>query len=433
MALTMEWKRRIDRWRHELPRHCYLPLGPLELSGFTTTEHLTPEQALSGDFRPMAPGTPWGAKWECGWFRGELVLPPEAADQRIALRVDVGGHCLVFVNGKAAGARDHGHEVITLTRSGVPGTRYELLIEGYAGHGPTPEGGGPVAYGRESVPEPGPTQQVMGQSSYGIWVEDAYQLLLDVETLRYLSGHLDREDMRHIDPDTLRQLLNTLDDGSLRSSEIEQALQDFTLIVDFEVPFPEMVATFRAARQRLRPLLECVNGSTAPVFFAVGHAHLDVAWLWPLAETERKMGRTIANQLALMEEYPEYRYIQPQPHLYRMLSARYPELYERFVAAARRGQVIPEGGMWVEADTNITGGESLIRQFIHGKRFFRDEFGVESQMLWLPDVFGYSGALPQILRGCGIRYFATAKIYWAYNGGDPFPYSTFTWEGIDGS
>ena len=89
--------------------------------------------------------------------------------------------------------------------------------------------------------------------------------------------------------------------------------------------------------------------------------------------------------------------------------------------------------MWVEADTNISGGESLIRQFVHGKRFFRDEFGVECELLWLPDVFGYSGAMPQIMRGCGISYFSTAKIFWAYNGGDPFPYNTFTWEGIDGS
>ena len=89
--------------------------------------------------------------------------------------------------------------------------------------------------------------------------------------------------------------------------------------------------------------------------------------------------------------------------------------------------------MWVEADTNISGGESLIRQFVHGKRFFRDEFGVESELLWLPDVFGYSGAMPQIMQGCGIKYFSTQKIFWAYNGGDPFPYNTFTWEGIDGS
>ena len=116
-----------------------------------------------------------------------------------------------------------------------------------------------------------------------------------------------------------------------------------------------------------------------------------------------------------------------------MVQQRYPELYERVKAAVKAGRVVAEGGMWVEADMNITGGESLIRQFIHGKRFFREEFGVESELLWLPDVFGYSAALPQILRGCGINYFATSKIFWNYHGGEPFPYNTFKWEGIDGS
>ncbi len=433
MPLTMEWKRRIDHWRRELPKHFFRPLGHVDLSGFVTKEQLTPEQALQGTFEPMPAGTAWGAKWEYGWFRGEFVLPEEARGQRIVLCPDVGAESIVFINGKAAGAKDFDHHEITLTQNGVPGTRYEVLIEGYAGHGPRVEGGGPVAYGTESVPEPGPTQAVVGQSAFGIWVEDAYQLWLDVESLRQIAGMLGREEMRWLDPDTLRQALSLADDGSLRTAEIEEGLKDFSTIVDFEVPFPEMLETFRAARRRLKPLMDCRNGSSAPTFFAVGHAHLDVAWLWPLQETERKMARTISNQLALMEEYPEYKYIQPQPHLYRMLEARYPELYRRFKAAAQRGQVIPEGGMWVEADTNLSGGESLIRQFIHGKRFYRDEFGVESQMLWLPDVFGYSGALPQIMQGCGVKYFATAKIYWAYNGGEPFPYSTFTWQGIDGS
>lgn len=434
MALAMEWKRRIDRWRQELPRHFYRPLGTLDLDGYTTQEQLTPEQALQGAFRPLPPGTPWGAKWEYGWFRGQVVLPEEARGQRIVLRVDVGAdESLVFVNGRAAGARDHGHHEITLSRSGVPGERYEILIEGYAGHGPRVEGGGPVAYGRESVPEPGPTQQVMGQTTFGIWDEEAYQLALDVETLRFIAGHVDPDELRWLDAEGLRHALDAAGDTSLRKAEIEQGLKDLTTIVDYELPPAEMRATFRAARERLRPLLECRNGSTAPTFSAIGHAHLDVAWLWPLQETERKMARTIANQLALMEEYPEYSFIQPQPHLYRMLAARYPELYERLRAAVERGQVIPEGGMWVEADTNLSGGESLIRQFIHGKRFFGDEFGVRSRLLWLPDVFGYSGAMPQIMRGCGIDFFATAKIYWAYGGGEPFPYSTFTWEGIDGS
>jgi alpha-mannosidase len=273
----MEWKRRLDRWRQELPRHFFLPLGSLELSGLTTREQLRPEQALEGDFRSMPAGTPWGARWEYGWFKGRAVLPEEARGQRIVLRVDVGAESLVFVNGRAAGAVDQAHREITLTTSGLPGRRYEILVEGYGGHGPMVEGGGPVAYGRESVPEPGPTQRVTGESTFGIWVEEAYQLYLDVETLRYVGGFFDRDDLRHLDEDTLRQVVSWADDSSLRRAEIAQGLKDFTLLVDYEVPFPEMLETIRAARQRLKPLLACVNGSTAPTFFAVGHAHLDVA------------------------------------------------------------------------------------------------------------------------------------------------------------
>jgi alpha-mannosidase len=194
-----------------------------------------------------------------------------------------------------------------------------------------------------------------------------------------------------------------------------------------------MLETVAACRERLQPLLEAENGSTVPEMFAFGHSHIDVAWLWPLAETERKMGRTMATQLALMEQYPEYVFLQSQPHLYRMCEDRYPGIYERLKEAAKRGQLVPDGGSWVEPDTNISGGESLIRQFLHGKRFYQEEFGVDSELLWLPDVFGYSGALPQIMRGCGVKYFSTQKIFWAYHGGDPFPYNTFVWEGIDGS
>ena len=116
-----------------------------------------------------------------------------------------------------------------------------------------------------------------------------------------------------------------------------------------------------------------------------------------------------------------------------MVKEKYPDLYEKIKEAIRRGQWVADGAAWVEPDTNVTSGESLIRQLIHGKRFYQEEFGVACEMLWLPDVFGYSGALPQIMRGCGVKYFSTQKIFWAYHGGAPFPYNTFVWEGIDGS
>jgi alpha-mannosidase len=435
--LTIEWRRRIDNWRRELPLHLYRPLGEVDLKGFITTDQLTVDQALQRPSQPMPSGTRWGSKWEYGWFAGELTLPEEARGKRIALVVDVGGESAVYVDGIAVGETsgypgavprsepDRGwrrggrfdpvilyHEV-TLAKSAVPGTRYEIAIEAYAGHGPRVSYAGPTPPGRETVPEPPPAQATVGHTTYGVWQEEVYQLWLDVESLYEVRDNIDPE--------------------LLRVAEIDAGLRDFSTLVDFELPNDAFLETVRACRERLRPLMECVNGSTAPTMYAFGHAHIDVAWLWPLAETERKCVRTFAAQLSLMEQYPDYKFLQSQPHLYQMVKDHYPKLYERIKKAVALGQFMPEGGMWVEADTNISGGESLIRQFIHGKRFFRDEFGVECELMWLPDVFGYSGAMPQIMVGCGIKYFSTQKIFWAYNGGDPFPYNTFWWEGIDGS
>jgi alpha-mannosidase len=414
MALTIEWQRRVDRWEGALWESCFRPLGEVALSGFTTFEQLTPQEAGLRTFTLMPVGTRWGAKWEYAWLKGEIVLPAEAAGERVILRTNQGIESLIWVNGSVIGSaggwadRDN-----TLTRCASPGERFELLIEAYAGHGTIFEGRGPVRYGVQSVPEPGPTQVAINPAQYGTWREEVYQLALDFTTLK--------------------ELRNGLDPLSLRVAEIDAALMDATLLADVELPEAEMLETVRAARERLKPLLRCVNGSTAPTLHAFGHAHLDVAWLWPWAETERKMARTVANQLALLEEYPDYRFLQSQAHLFYMLKNRYPPLYERFCAAVRSGNVIADGAMWVEADTNLAGGEALIRQVLYGQRFFRQELDVESRVLWLPDVFGYSGALPQILVGCGCTGFATAKITWAYNGGDPFPYNTFWWEGIDGS
>ena len=411
--LTLEWRRRLENWQKELPRHFYRPIGNVELAGFVTKAQLTVEQAEQCEFEPMPPGTEWGAKWEYGWFKGQVTLPEEIKGKRVALKIDVGAESAIYVNGTAAGAVDYFHKEITLAMEGVPGTQYEVMVEGYGGHGRVVVSTGPVPLGRETLPEPGPTQRTMGQSTFGIWEEEIYQLWLDVQTLF--------------------EVRENLHEDSLRVQEIDAGLRDFTVIVDLELPHEEMMETVHAARERLTPLLECVNGSTAPTLYAFGHAHIDVAWLWPLAETERKCVRTFSSQLALMEEYPEFKFLQSQPHLYWMVKMHYPKLYARVQKAIQSGQFIPEGGTWVEPDTNVTSGESLIRQFVHGKRFYQQEFGVDCEMLWLPDVFGYSGALPQIMRGCAVKYFSTQKIFWAYNGGAPFPYNTFIWEGIDGS
>jgi len=436
MSLTKEWRHRIMAWRHELSQHFYQPLGQVSLEAAFTKEQFRLEEALSQlSFEPVSPGTAWGAKWEYGWFKGELTIPDYTQGQMITIMLDVGrepkvimeikqeqmvpavvervAEAAVYINGDYAGAVDNQHKVIFLTDTAEAGAHYTVVLEAYAGHGPREWRSGPTPPDRETIPEPPKTQCVVGQNHFGIWQEVAYQLAMDVETLWDIRENIDPE--------------------SLRLMEIDEGLKDFSLIADFEAPRDEMLASLIKSRERLKPLFEKKNGDTTPEMVGFGHAHIDVAWLWHLAETERKCVRTFSTQLALMKRYPEYKFLQSQPQLYSMVKEKYPDLYEKILAAVERGQWIPEGAAWVEPDTNLTSGESLIRQLLHGKRFYQDEFNVDCELLWLPDVFGYSGALPQIMRGCGVRFFSTQKIFWAYHGGEPFPYNTFIWEGIDGS
>lgn len=191
----------------------------------------------------------------------------------------------------------------------------------------------------------------------------------------------------------------------------------------------ETIGTCRAI---LRPHLERKNIADPLLkFYAVGHSHLDLAWLWPLRETRRKAGRTFSTALANLKEYPDYIYGASQPQQFEWVKQDYPALYEKIKAAVKEGRFEVQGGMWVEADTNVTGGESLIRQFLYGTRFWKEEFDKEVHTLWLPDVFGFSGALPQIIRGCGCENFLTIKL--SRNMVNEFPYHSFRWQGIDGS
>ncbi len=412
--INLEWNHRLEAWRKALPDLFFVPLDEVVFEGFTTFEHLTAEKALKQAFHPFPAGSHWGKKWEYAWFRARVKAPEAARGERLVLRSETGPESLIWVNGKELGSRSWAEREATLTHKAKAGEVFDILIESYAGGDPHVCGGGPCIDGWQMVPEPKIPQVTLKKSEIGIWDEEVYQLWLDVETLARLAR-------------------SSADQESLRVAKIDDALKQVTLVVDLELPRREMLETVRRGRELLRPLLAARNGSTAPGMHCFGHGHLDVAWLWPLRETESKTGRTFSSQLTMMEEYPEYKFLQSEPHVYRMAKEYYPALYGRLRKAVKRGQWIADGGMWVEPDTNVPSGESLVRQFIHGKRFFKEEFGIDSRLTWLPDVFGYSGALPQIMKGCGMDGFSTQKIFWTYNGGDKFPYNWFWWEGIDGT
>lgn len=413
MALSKEWNRRITLWLEELERQLFHPQGEVVLEGFTTLDRLTPDQAARGPYRPMAPGTSWGAAWEYGWFRGEVALPAEVQGSRIVLTLNPGPEGLVFVNGQASGALDKEHRQITLTRRAQGGERFFLLAEFYGGHGPIVESIGPVPPGRDPLPAPGPAQQTVKSSPWGIWDEEAFGLLIDAQTLF--------------------QTRNALPETSLRCSEIDEGLRDFSRIVDFEQPREGRQATYRAARQRLAPLLACVNGSTAPTFHIFGQSHLDLAWQWPREETVHKSARTVSTALSLLDEYPEMQFFWCQVPLFEALRDHYPEVWERTKARIAEGRIKVDGGMWIEPDTNLPGGESLIRQVLAAREFYCGELGQQNRVLWLPDTFGFSAVLPQIMKGTGLEFFATKKLIDNYNDTDRFPFVTFRWQGLDGS
>ena len=422
--MKSEYRDRLVLWKKALVKDFYHPLARLTFEGFETEADLTPEEAQRGDFRALPPGYRWGRSWSYMWVRAKAVMPEEAAGERIVMDLNLSGEATLFVNGKAFGTRradwiqQQHHFMIdnVLTLCAKPGESFDLLFEVYAGHD-YPAGGefalGPVFPGEDEPPRRTGGRAVMGESSFGIWNEDAYQLWLDV------TG--------------LSMIMEQLPEDSLRASEIADGLEAFTRTVDFEQERPGRIADYRRAREMLKPLMAAKNGSTAPHIGAIGNSHLDLAWLWPLRETWKKTARTFAQQLRLLEQYPDYRYLQSQPAAYEMCREHFPELFERIRQAIREGRWIADGAMYVEPDTNMPSGEALVRQLSFGLRYYRDVLGVESRVLWLPDTFGYSAALPQILKKCHVDRLVTQKIFWSYNEGAPFPYHYFTWEGMDGS
>lgn len=194
---------------------------------------------------------------------------------------------------------------------------------------------------------------------------------------------------------------------------------------------PEDKKTWPRARAILKKIYSHKNASYGAEISAIGHAHIDTAWLWPLAETIRKCARSFSTALAYMEEYPDYKFSCSQAQQYVWMKELYPTIYEGIKKAVKRGQWIPVGGTWIEPDCNIPSGESLVRQFLYGKRFFREAFGLDAKEFWNPDVFGYSGALPQIMKGAGIENFLTQKLSW--NQFNKPHHQNFEWAGIDGT
>jgi alpha-mannosidase len=423
-----EWKDRLTAWKNELATRFYRPLGTVDLEGFATDAQLSADEAMNGEFAPIAPGDTWGdgKPFMYQWFRGTITTPTDAVGKKLVFRHGAGPVTgLIFIDGQPAGQMSPTGWAsplrfpMTLALDAQAGQTFDLLMEAYAGNHPADCHGMPKPHDYVYVPETSPNNiHTMEPSTVGWWDVDAFDLWIDIETAD--------------------QIFNTVDVDSTHADRLREAIQQFTMVLDLELPDAELRQNILDARAVLAPVLAEAGDGSDGTLHAFGHGHLDVAWLWPIADTERKVARTLANQLSLIEDAKhhwglDHKFLQPQPHTYWMLENTYPELFERTKQAIADGNIIADGAVWVEPDTNMSSGESLIRQFLFGKRYFKDVLGVDSEVLWLPDVFGYCAALPQIMRGCGVNRLSTWKIYWNYHGGDDFPHHLFNWEGLDGS
>ncbi|MBO0846331.1 MAG: hypothetical protein J2P22_13045, partial [Nocardioides sp.] len=240
--------------------------------------------------------------------------------------------------------------------------------------------------------------------------------------------HLETEVQELVaDLEVLDGLRRSLPDESHRSRQLLDAIERALDTLDLA----DVKGSAAAARAQLAPALATPAAPGGHTISAVGHAHIDSAWLWPVRETVRKVGRTVANVVQLLDTDDTLVYAMSSAQQWAWLEEHHPDLFSRVLEHVRTGRFVPVGGMWVESDTNLVGGEAMVRQFLAGKRWFAEHLGVEPREVWLPDTFGYTAALPQIVTLAGMRWFLTQKISW--NTTNPFPHHSFWWEGIDGT
>jgi alpha-mannosidase len=387
---------------------------PLEVGAWHVPgEPVPPAEGLAAEYQPFEVGTAWGRPWGTTWFSCRGQVPAGWAGRDVAAVVDLGfssggpgfaAEGLIYLpNGCPVRGLHRQQSSVRLEQLAPSAGEVRFFVEAAANpeiSRPLTTLGDPLTAGDE------PLYRLL-RADLAVFHADVWELVQDLEVLSQLMYELPLDGPRRWE--------------ILRA--IERALD--TLSLD-DVP-----GTAAAARGELAPALATPAHASAHLVSAAGHAHIDSAWLWPLRETVRKVARTATNVTALMDDHPEFIFVMSQAQQLAWIKEHRPEVFARVVQKVAAGQFVPVGGMWVEADTNMPGGEAMARQFVHGKRFFLDEFGIETEEVWLPDSFGYSGALPQLVKLSGSKWFLTQKISWSRT--NKFPHHTFDWEGIDGT
>ena len=391
----------VYRRRSELP--------PFSFTTLPDPQTPPPIGAVPGNGSMIAPNTQWGHRDLNFFLQTTFQVPLDwPGDQPVALFLPLGEsgdfshpEALAYIDGQPYAACDRHHQELLLPEKWRDGTEHRLELHGWTGL----MGFGNMEAGATLLMRPCAVVQID---------QPTRDLLA---TARVALG-----------------IATTIDEQELARGHLLNALDAAFMALDLREPLGE--AFYASVPTAHALLLNGIAKAGAPLdvsIVASGHAHIDVAWLWTLAQTRRKAGRTFHTVLRLMEQFPDYHFTQSQPQLYDYVRQDYPALFDAIKAQIAAGRWEPIGGMWVEADCNLSGSESLARQFLLGRSFFREHFGaeVESPVLWLPDVFGYAWNLPQLIKEAGLDYFFTIKIGWSqYN---RLPFDSFWWQGLDGT
>lgn len=371
----------------------------LKIEGFTTKEPTPFNDRLNYPLKEYKINDSWGSKFDCGWFKltGKIKEPKE----KYFLKVDLGSETLLY------------------DEFGVPLKGFTYI---------------PISYKKkEEVPSKlyYPVNDLLKNDNLELWVEaganDTYGYLLNAATIRHAEIVTRNYEIRKLmyDIENIYLTVITLDRKHPRHKRLFSGLKEIYYLYIYED---------KDWLEKSFVIVDSLNLATKDKRFSIyslGHAHIDIAWLWPVRETKRKLVRKIANVIYLIENHDRFIFGISQPQLLYWLKQESKELFEKFKHYVKVGRIELLGAMWVEADTNLPGEESLVRQLLYGIKFYEEEFDFRVRNLWLPDSFGFNGNMPQLMNKAGLNYFLTIKLTW--NLSNEFPHNTFIWKGIDGS
>ena len=393
----------------------YKKIASLKPQGILSDEPIKWEDLDKSKFKNMRFMQKWADKFGCAWFRFTGTVPEADKGKRVVARIKLQGEGLVYDK--------DGHVLQGITQVLSKGDLFHSTI------GKQIVDISPCAEGGEEVE---------------LYVDAGFNGKLRFENM---SAHLRRYDLAVMDEELNSYYYDYIeayflmckllgDAEGMKDSDVGKAEVYSARAKELDEGMKNAWKVFKEqgaakAREALAPVLFRPIDYPAVTHYAVGHAHIDLAWLWPLRETRRKIGRTFANQLRNIKKYDNFIFAESQAQMFTWLKEDYPEVFEQVKKYVDEGRIELQGGMWVESDCNLPSGESWIRQFLYGKRYFKEEFGKDMKMCWLPDCFGFPATLPQVIKGCGMDYFMTIKIM--SNTVNEFPHSSFKWKGLDGS